>query len=95
MVQRLEPKIKWPNIGRILSIDQTIMDQSPQTWIPTPATQSIKREGVSTLLTNLIMVMTLKEVQKQEKSQMIQDRWRIALNSPWLDMERERNSRKR
>lgn len=87
MVQRLELKIKWPNIGQILSIDQTIMDQSQQIWILTLATQSIKKEVILTLPTNLIMVMTLKEAQKQESSQMIQDRCRNALNSRWLDTE--------
>jgi len=73
MVQKPEPKIKWPNIGQILFTDQTIMVQNPQSWILTPATQSIKKEVISTLPTNLIMVMTLKEVQKQESSLMIQD----------------------
>ena len=94
MVQRLEPRNKWPSIGQILFTDQTIMVQNPQSWILTPATQSIKKEVISTLPINLIMVMTLKEVQKQESSLMILDKCKTALNSRWLDTEWERNSRR-
>lgn len=94
MVQRLEPRTKWPIIGQKLSTDQTIMDQSLQIWIPIPATQLTKKEVISTLPTNLIMVTTLKEVLKQESNQMIQNRCRTALNSRWLDTACERNSRR-